>query len=122
MSDGSPPPYRSGLASGAGVVLLAGAILATADFVHAGGGGLALFGLWAILALPIAIGAGLVLAAGNATWGPAWVRALFRRLRADSDLDRAVTAILIAAAVLGAVLAFGVAKLAVGLVGDVQRK
>ncbi len=122
MSDGSPPPYRSGLASGAGVVLLAGAILATADFVHAGGGGLALFGLWAILALPIAIGAGLVLAAGNATWGAAWVRATFRRLRADSDLDRAVTAILIAAAVLGAVLAFGVAKLAVGLVGDVQRK
>jgi arylsulfatase A-like enzyme len=121
MSD-TPPPYRSGLAAGMGVVLLAGAILATVDVVHAGGGALALYGLWAILALPVAIGAGLVLAAGNATWGPAWVRATFRKLRADDDLDRAVTAILIAAAVLGAVLAFGVSKLSIGLVGDVQRK
>src|SRR5258706_13016045 len=122
MSEGSPPPYRSGMATGVGLVLAAGAILAIADVVHAGGGGLALLGLWSLLAVPVAIGTGLVLAAGNATWGAGWIRALFRKLRDDADLDRAVAASLISAAVLGGVLALGVSKLALGLVGDVQRK
>ncbi|HEY1811518.1 MAG TPA: sulfatase-like hydrolase/transferase [Kofleriaceae bacterium] len=126
MADGTPPPYRapyrSGLATGAGVVLAAAAIVAIADIVHAHGGVLALLGLYALIALPIAIGTGLVLGAGSATWGDGWVRALFRRLRDDAELDRAVSAILVAAALAGGVLALGVAKLAVGLVGDVQRK
>ena len=122
MSDGTPPPYRSGLATGLGLVLAAGLALALVDIAHAHGGALALLGLWSLLALPLAVGTGLVLAAGNATWGPGWVRALFRRLREDRELDITVAAVLIAAAVLGGVLAVAVAKLSVGLVGNVQRK
>ncbi|MGE5184931.1 MAG: sulfatase-like hydrolase/transferase [Acidobacteriota bacterium] len=118
----TPPPYRSGLATGIGPVLLAGLVLAIADIAHAGGGALPLLGLWALLALPLALGAGLVLAAGNATWGDGWLRGTFRRLRDDAERDRAVVAILIAIAVLGGVLALAVSKLAVVLVADVQRK
>src|SRR5207302_159967 len=79
-------------------------------------------GLWALLALPVAIAAGLVLAAGNATWGAGWLRGAFGKLRANPELDRAVAAILIAAAIVGGVLAIVVSKLAIGLVADVQRK
>jgi len=122
MADANPTPYRSGLATGIGLFLVAGAILAIVDRVHAHGGGIALFGLWGLLALPMAIGTGLVLAAGNATWGTGWVRGLFARLRDDRDLDVAVSAILIAAVVVGGVLALVVAKASVMLVGDVQRK
>ena len=113
------------MATGLGVVLLAGLGLAVADVVHTGGGpgpALPLVALWAVIALPIAIGTGLVLGAGNATWGAGWVRGVFRRLRDDAELDRAAAAGLIAAAVLGGVVVVGVGKLAVGLVGDVQRK
>ncbi|MEO6775787.1 MAG: sulfatase-like hydrolase/transferase, partial [Kofleriaceae bacterium] len=122
MSDGTPPPYRSGLATGLGLFLVAGLVLALVDVAHAHGGTLALLGLWSVLAVPLAIGTGLVLAAGNATWGPGWVRGLFGRLRDDRELDITVAAVLIATAVLGGVLALGVAKLSVGLVGNVQRK
>lgn len=110
------------MATGLGVVLLAGLVLAIFDVIHTGGAPLQVLALWALLALPPAVGAGLVLAAGNATWGPGWVRRLFARLRDDAELDRAVAAILISAAVLAGVLILGVAKLSVGLVGDVQRK
>ena len=125
MSDRGPPPYRSGMATGLGVVLVTGLGFAAIDAVHTGGGAaplLPILGLWSLLALPIGIGAGLVLAAGNATWGAGWLRGLFRKLRGDAELDRAVSAILIAAALLGGVLAVGVSKLSVGLVGEVQRK
>ena len=118
-------PYRSGIAAGLGVVLFSGLILGLADVLHAGGGfgfAPALLGLWALIALPIALGAGLVLGAGNATWGDGWVRGGFRRLRDDGELDRKVAAILLSSAVLGGVLAAVVSKLSVGLVGDVQRK
>jgi choline-sulfatase len=118
----STSPYRSGLATGVGIVLLAGLVLAIADVVHTGGAPLQVLGLWSLLTLPIAIGAGLVLAAGNATWGNGWVRGLFKKLREDDALDRTVSAILIAAVVVAGVLVLGVAKLAIGLVGDVQRK
>jgi choline-sulfatase len=122
MSEGNPPPYRSGMATGLGVVLLAGLVLAIADVIHTGGAPLPVLALWSLLALPPAIGAGLVLAAGNATWGPRWLRGVFARLRDDPELDRAVAAILISAAVLAGVLILSVAKLSIGLVGDVQRK
>ena len=121
MSEG-PPPYRSGMAAGLGVVLLAGAIVTIVDRVHAGGGGIALFGLWAVVVAPIAIGTGLVLGAGNAMWGAGWLRGGFRRLREDADLDRAVAALLVVAAVLAGVLVLAVSTLAVGLVANVQRK
>jgi arylsulfatase A-like enzyme len=110
------------MATGVGIVLLAGLVLAIADVVHTGGAPMQVLGLWSLLTLPIAIGAGVVLAGGNATWGHGWVRGLFRRLREEPDLDRAVAGVLISAAVLGGILALGVGKLAVGLVGDVQRK
>ncbi|HSN25695.1 MAG TPA: sulfatase-like hydrolase/transferase [Kofleriaceae bacterium] len=122
MSDGNSPPYRTGLATGLGVVLLAGLVLAVADVVHTGGAVLPVLGLWALVSLPMAIGAGLVLGAGNATWGVGWVRALFRRLREDAALDKAVAAILIAAVVTGGAMVLVVSKLAIGLVADVQRK
>lgn len=112
------------MATGLGVVLLAGLVLAIVDVVHTGGaaGAGALLGLWAIISLPVALGAGLVLGAGNATWGSGWVRGVFRKLREDAALDRAVAAVLIAAAVIGGVLVLVIGKLSVGLVGDVSRK
>ena len=45
----SPTPYRSGLATGVGVVLLAGLVLAIVDVVHTGGAPLQVLGLWALL-------------------------------------------------------------------------
>jgi hypothetical protein len=122
MSSDAPPPYRSGLAAGFGVVLVAGAVMGVIDVVHAGGGALAVLGLWALLALPIAAGVGLVLAAGNATWGTGWLRGLFRKFRDNPELDRSVAALLVAAAVIGGALALVISKLAIGLVADVQRK
>jgi hypothetical protein len=113
------------MATGLGVVLLAGATLGIADVVHTGGGRgpvPPLLALWALIALPIAIAVGLVLGAGNASWGASWVRGGFRRLRDDPALDRAIAGALIAAALLGGVLVLVVAKAAVALVGDVQRK
>ena len=122
MSDGNPTPYRSGMATGVGVVLLAGLVLAIADVVHTGGAPLQVLALWSLLVLPVAIGAGVVLAAGNATWGTGWVRRFFMRLHDEPDLDRAIAATLISAAVLAGVLILGVAKLSVPIVGEVQRK
>ncbi|HLL20989.1 MAG TPA: sulfatase-like hydrolase/transferase, partial [Kofleriaceae bacterium] len=120
------PPHRSaylrGLATGMGLVLVAALVLAIVDVVHTGGGLLPLFGLWALYALPIALAVGVVLGAGNAQWGDGWVRGLFRKLRDDAELDKSVAAILIAAALVGGVLALLVAKLSLGLVGDVSRK
>ena len=125
----SETPHRSfgatwgaGLAAGAGTVLAAALVVAIADLVHAGGGGLALIGVWALIALPLALVIGAVLGAGNATWGPGWVRGLVRRLREDPALDRAVAGILIAAVLVGGVMAFGVSKLAMKLVANVNRK
>jgi arylsulfatase A-like enzyme len=110
------------MAAGIGVVLLAGLVLAIVDVVHTGGAPLHVLALWSLLALPPALGVGLVLAAGNATWGNGWVRRLFARLRDDDTFDRDVAAVLIAAVVLAGILVLGVAKLSIGLVGDVQRK
>lgn len=113
------------MATAFGVVLLAGLVLATVDVVHTGGGlgfAPALLALWALLALPLALATGLVLGAGNATWGPAWVRRLFGHLRDNDELDRRIASVLIAGAVLGGVLALGISKLALALVGSVERK
>ncbi len=124
MSESSSP-YRSGFATGVGIVLVAGLLLALVDVMHTGGGAgfaPALLGLWALIVLPIAVCTGLVLGAGNATWGTGWIRRGARKLCDDPELDRAVSAVLIAATILGGVLALGISKLAVGLVGNVERK
>jgi len=118
----SQAPYRNGMATGVGVVLAAALVVAIADVVHTGGAVLAVMGLWALIALPVAIGVGVVLGAGNATWGDGWVRSAFRSLREDDALDKRLAAILLAAAALGGVLAIVIGKLAVGLVGSVERK
>jgi choline-sulfatase len=110
------------MATGLGVVLAAALVLAFVDVGHAGGGLLPLLGLWALYGLPVAIGVGLVLGAGNAQWGDGWLRGFFRTLRAQPELDKSVAAILIAAALIGGVLVLVVAKLSVALVGDVARK
>ena len=125
MAPVTPPPYRSGMATGLGVMLLAGAALGVVDVVHTGGGGgpvPPLLALWALIALPVAVAVGVVLGAGNASWGAGWVRGGFRRLRDEPTLDRAIAAALIAAALIGGILVLVVAKAAVALVGDVQRK
>ena len=110
------------MATGVGVVLAAALVVALADVVHTGGAALAVMGLWALIALPVAIGVGIVLGAGNATWGDAWVRRSFGALREDPALDQRLAAILLAAAVLAGVLAIVIGKLAVVLVGGVERK
>lgn len=124
MSESPRPnrPYASGMATGVGLVLAAGLVVAIADVVHTGSLVPALLGLWAIVVLPMAIGLGAVLAAGNATWGVGWVRALLRKLREDRDLDIAVSATVIAAAVLGGIFAIAISKAAGPLVVDAQRK
>ena len=127
MSDdaASPlPPYRTGLATGVGLGLAAGLIVGLADVVHMGtfAAAPALLGLWCVVALPLALGLGAVLAAGNATWGLGWVRGLLRKLRDDRGLDIAVSATVIAIAVLGGVFALAVAKAAGPFVVDAQRK
>lgn len=120
MSDATP--YRTGMATGLGLCLAAGLILALADVAHTGGAAGPVLALWALIALPVALATGVVLGAGNATWGERWVRNGFRRLRDDAALDRALAAALIAAAVVGAILALAVGKISVSLVGNVQRK
>ena len=118
----APPPYRSGLAAGIGVILLAGAIMGVIDVAHAGGAPLPILGLWMLVTVPIAVGCGIVLAAGNATWGADWVRGMFRKLRDNAELDTAVSALLVAGAIVGGVLVLVIKKLSIGLVGNVQRK
>src|SRR4051794_29626920 len=90
-----PTPYRSGMATAFGIVLIAGLVVAINDVVHTGGGTGAVLGLWSLVSLPFAMVLGIVLGAGNATWGAGWVRAPFRRLREDPELDRKVAAGLI---------------------------
>ena len=125
MSESSSSPYRSGFAAGAGAILWAGLVVGIVDIVHTGGGAgfaPALLGLWALITLPLALATGLVLGAGNATWGTGWIGRGLRRLREEPELDRAISAALIAASILAGVLVIGVSKLAVGLVGNVERK
>lgn len=122
MSDVTSPSYRSGLAAGLGVVLSAALVLAIVDIAHTGGAPLPLLGLWALVAIPFALATGIVLGAGNAQWGPRWVRGFFRKLRDDAELDRAVSAALLAAVVLAGVLALGVSVLAMNLVAKVMRQ
>jgi arylsulfatase A-like enzyme len=110
------------MATGIGVVLAAALVLAIADVVHTGAGALAVLGLWALYALPAAVAVGLVLGAGNAQWGHGWIRRFFATLRRDPELDRSVAMGLIVGVVLAGVLAIAVAVLALGLVGNVQRK
>lgn len=115
-------PYRSGMASGLGVVLAAGLIMGIADVVKTGGGALAVLGLWALVAIPLAIGVGIVLAAGNATWGTGWVQRGLAALRDDDQLDKQVAALMLASVALAAVFIKLAAKAAVILVGNVERK
>ena len=103
-------------------MLAAALVLAIADVVHTGAGALAILGLWALYAIPAALVLGVVLGAGNAQWGPGWIRRFFAALRRDPELDRSVTAGMIAVGVLLGALAIVVAILALGFVGAVQRK
>ncbi len=118
----SETPYRSGMAAGLGVTLAAALVLALVDVLHTDGATLAVLGTWAVIALPMGLGIGAVLAAGNAMWGMGWVFGFFKRLSRDRELDHEVSAILIAGALLGGVLVLVIAKASIGLVGDSQRK
>ncbi len=125
MSDSPDRPYVSGFAAGTGVVLVAGLVIGLVDVVQTGGGAgaaLALLALWALITLPIALAAGLILGAGNATWGTGWIDRGAARLRDEPELDRAGSAALIAATVMAGIFILVVSKLSVGLVGNVERK
>lgn len=98
----SETPYRSGMATGVGVTLISALLLAVVDVVHTGGAALAVLATWAVIALPIAIGLGAVVAAGNAMWGPRWITGFFKKLSTDRELDHKVAAIMISAALLAA--------------------
>lgn len=113
------------MATGLGVVLLAGLILGVVDIAHTGGGvgfAPALLGLWALLTLPFALFIGLVLGAGNAQWGDGWIRRVFANLSDEPEVDRSVYAGLLTAVALCGVLAITIAILSLGLVANVNRK
>jgi len=110
------------MATGVGVTLASALLLSIVDVVHTGGGALAVLGSWAVIALPMGLGLGAVLAAGNGMWGLGWVRRFCKRLSTDRELDHKVAAIAISCALLGGMLVLVIAKASIGLVGDVQRK
>ncbi|MCW5806904.1 MAG: sulfatase-like hydrolase/transferase [Deltaproteobacteria bacterium] len=113
------------MTAGLGPVLLAALAMAIADIVHIGGGVAFIpadLALWALVALPLGLGVGLILGAGNATWGEGWLLGLFRRLRRDRDLDANVAATLVAAALVAGVLALAVDILANKLVIQAHRQ
>lgn len=116
--------YRRGMAAGLGAGLGAALVLGLLDIVLSGGFGAAgpLLGLWLAFGLLVGAPLGLVLGAGNATFGPAFVRRGVRRLADERARDIQTSAALVAAliVVLPAIVIIG--KLAVGLVGNVERK
>ena len=117
--------YLAGFSTAFGCVLASALVLGLVDLAHTGGGAApipAILGLWALLALPLALGAGLVLGAGNATWGEGFIRGALRRLRDDRTLDQTIAGALIAGALVGGVLALAVSKLVGPLVLSVQRQ
>ena len=122
----APHPIAPGMATGLGVVLARRAgrsRSSTSPTPAAASASPPLLALWSLLALPIALGVGLVLGAGNATWGdrlgPRRVPPAARRRRARSRGRRGARSRRRCSA---ACSRSAIGKLAVGLVGDVQRK
>ena len=125
-------PYRSALAAAVGSALLAGFAVALFDTVLTARGAppdagfapifLLQLGIYAVPALVLGIGTGLVGGAVAATFGPGAPRRMLERLRLDRPLDRNVVAGMLAGAALGLVFAGAIAFLSLKLVAGVERK
>jgi arylsulfatase A-like enzyme len=119
-------PLGESLSTTVPAALAAGALVAVADVVQAGGPGIGAalglaLALYALPALGLGIGLGVLLAAWRVTFGEHALRRALARVRADRELDHRITAGLIAGAGAGGVYAFLAAILALRLVADVQR-
>ena len=120
-------PYLHSLVRCLGASLFAALVLGLLDVAmtlgHARGLGFIapLLALWALPALIIGLALGIVGGAINATWGIDCLGRARRNLRENPALDRALTSGVLAAAILLAVLALLISKLAVPLVANVSR-
>lgn len=115
-------PWRDGLAAGVAAALISGLVVAFADAAMAGFGAFpALLALWAPPALGLGVVAGLVVAGFRATFGEGALGAGIRRLKADKDLDIAVTGAMLAALVVAGVLVVVVGVAARNLVVGRER-
>jgi arylsulfatase A-like enzyme len=117
-------PYRRGLTVGLGAALASGLVLAICD-VAAHQTQLAagpLLALWLAAGLLLGIPLGLILGAGDATFGHRFVVRALARLAAQRSRDLAITGAVLAALVVAGPAIVVIGKLAVALVGDVERK
>jgi arylsulfatase A-like enzyme len=116
--------YRRGIAAGVSAGLGAALLIAIADVALAGGASATaqLVGLWLPFGLLFGLAFGVFLGAGNATFGPGFVRNNLRKLADHPEKDSTVAAAILAALVVLLVAIFVIGKLAVGFVGDVERK
>lgn len=114
--------YVSGFAAALGCFLPVALVLAILDVMHAGAGAAPILGLWALVSLPFALVVGLVLGAGNATWGDGFVRRGMRALRDKPDLDRTIAGAMMASAFVAGVIALVISKLVGPLVVAVEHK
>jgi hypothetical protein len=114
-------PYGSGLRGAAAAVLPATALLSAIDIVHARCdviAGATLLALWLVLALPIALFAGVVCGAGNASWGAGWMQRFTRNIAEDHKTDGAATAAVLVALLLVVPGVLAVRSIALWLLGD----
>lgn len=126
-------PYRASIVACLSAALASGAVMTVVDLVLAAqrGGGLhgrgaelawLLAGLYALPCLLAGAAAGVVVGAWRATFGEGSIRAGYRRLCSEPELDRQACGALLAAAITAAVLALLTAALATRLVAGVERK
>lgn len=115
--------YRRGLIAGLAAALLAALVLAVIDVALVGGSApAALVGLWLGLGLVLGLGWGLIVGAGHATWGPGFLRRGLGALAEDRERDRSLTGAILAGLLVALPAVVLIGKLAVALVGNVERK
>ena len=129
-----PHPYRHAFAATVGTALGAGLLTALVDAMLTlrGASGVkssdvvtflrVAVGLYVGLALIVGLAEGLVVGAMRATHGRGGLRAGWRRLAEDVELDRRVVAAVLAGAACALVYALAIATLAMGLVAKVERQ
>lgn len=128
-NDADSTVYRDSLAAALAAALAVGLILALIDIMVTSGRGpsgaelLTLtLGLYALPSLCLGLFVGAVVGAWRATFGAGALGRVGRKLGSDRQLDIEVTAGLIASAVMALVFVGVCSVLAVGLVGNVERK
>lgn len=115
--------YQRGLTSGLAAALLAALVLAVIDVALVGGAAPApIVGLWLGLGLLLGLAWGLVVGAGQATWGSGFVRRGLAALAADRERDRSLTGAILAGLLVALPAVMLIGKLSVALVGHVERK